>query len=154
MKIKDIMTREPAICTPGTNLAVAAKLMLDADCGILPVVDDESKLVGVVTDRDMYIALATRNKRASQITVGEVARTNVFTCVPDDDVETALQTMRQHRVRRLPVAGFGGAVVGIVSMNDIVLAAGVHKPVRNEAIVETLQAICAHHLPVPHITAA
>jgi CBS domain-containing protein len=154
MKIKDIMTRGPAICTPGTNLAVAAKLMLDADCGILPVVDDESKLVGVVTDRDMYIALATRDKRASQITVGDVARTNVFTCVPDDDVETALQTMRQHRVRRLPVAGFGGAVVGIVSMNDIVLAAGVHKPVRNEAIVETLQAICAHHLPVPHITAA
>ena len=154
MKIKDIMTREPAICSTSTNLAVAAKLMLDADCGILPVVDDESKLIGVVTDRDMYIALATRDKRASQITVGEVARTNVFTCVPDDDVETALQTMRQHRVRRLPVAGFGGAVVGIVSMNDIVLAAGARKPVRNEAVVETLQAICAHHLPVPHITAA
>ena len=154
MKIKDIMTREPAICTRSTNLAAAAKLMLDADCGILPVVDDESKLVGVVTDRDMYIALATRNRLASQLTVGEVARTNVFTCAPDDDVESALQTMRQHRVRRLPVAGFGGAVAGIVSMNDIVLAAGARKPVRNEAVVETLQAICAHHLPVPHITAA
>ncbi|MGH9237302.1 MAG: CBS domain-containing protein [Vicinamibacterales bacterium] len=154
MKIKDIMTREPAICTPSTNLAVAAKLMLDADCGILPVVDDESKLVGVVTDRDMYIALATRNRLASQVTVGEVARTNVFTCAPDDDVESALRTMQQHRVRRLPVAGFGGAVVGIVSMNDIVLAAGARKPVRNEAVVETLQAICAHHVPVPHITAA
>ncbi|HET9193902.1 MAG TPA: CBS domain-containing protein [Vicinamibacterales bacterium] len=154
MKIKDIMTREPAICSRGTNLAAAAKLMLDADCGILPVVDDESKLVGVVTDRDMYIALATRNRLASQVTVGEVARTTVFTCAPDDDVESALQTMRQHRVRRLPVAGFGGAVAGIVSMNDIVLAAGARKPVRNEAVVETLQAICAHHLPVPHITAA
>lgn len=154
MKIKDIMTREPAICSRGTNLAAAAKLMLDADCGILPVVDDESKLVGVVTDRDMYIALATRNRLASQVTVGDVARTTVFTCAPDDDVESALQTMRQHRVRRLPVAGFGGAVVGIVSMNDIVLAAGARKPVRNEAVVETLQAICAHHLPVPHITAA
>lgn len=154
MKIKDIMTREPAICSTSTNLAAAAKLMLDADCGILPVVDDQSKLVGVVTDRDMYIALATRNRLASQVTVGEVARTTVFTCAPDDDVETALQTMRQHRVRRLPVAGFGGAVVGIVSMNDIVLAAGARKPVRNEAVVETMQAICAHHLPVPHITAA
>ena len=154
MKIKDIMTREPAICSRGTNLAAAAKLMLDADCGILPVVDDESKLVGVVTDRDMYIALATRNRLASQVTVGEVARTTVFTCAPDDDVESALQAMRQHRVRRLPVAGFGGAVAGIVSMNDIVLAAGARKPVRNEAVVETMQAICAHHLPVPHITAA
>ena len=154
MKITDIMTREPAICSTSTNLAAAAKLMLDADCGILPVVDDQSKLVGVVTDRDMYIALATRNRLASQVTVGEVARTTVFTCAPDDDVESALQTMRQHRVRRLPVAGFGGAVVGIVSMNDIVLAAGARKPVRNEAVVETMQAICAHHLPVPHITAA
>jgi CBS domain-containing protein len=154
MKIKDLMTREPATCTPGTNLAAAAKLMLDADCGILPVVDDDSKLVGVVTDRDMYIALATRNRLASQITVGEVARTQVFTCGPDDDVESALATMRQHHVRRLPVEGFGGTVAGIVSMNDIVLAAGARKPVRNEAVVETLQAICAHHLPVPHITAA
>lgn len=154
MKIKDIMTREPATGSPTTNLATAAKLMLDADCGILPVVDDDGKLVGVVTDRDLYIALATRNRLASQVTVGEVARSKVFTCGPDDDVESALQIMRQHRVRRLPVEGFGGTVAGIVSMNDIVLAAGARKPVRNEAVVETLQAICAHHLPVPHITAA
>lgn len=60
MKIKDIMTTDVRICSPGTNLAAAAALMLDGDCGILPVVD-EGKLVGVVTDRDMYIALATRN---------------------------------------------------------------------------------------------
>ena len=154
MKIKGLMTREPATCSPTTNLATAAKLMLDADCGILPVVDDESKLVGVVTDRDMFIALATRDRLASQVAVGDVARTHVFTCGPDDDAETVLTTMRQHRVRRLPVEGFGGTVIGIVSMNDLVLAAGPRKPVRNEAVVETLQAICAHHLPVPHITAA
>jgi CBS domain-containing protein len=154
MKIKDVMTREPATCAPGTNLAVAAKLMLDADCGILPVVDSEGKLAGVVTDRDMYIALATRNRLASEITVGDVARTRVFTCGPDDDVETALGTMRQHRVRRLPVEGFGGTVAGIVSMNDLVLAAGPRKAIRNEAVVDTLQSICAHHHPVPHVTAA
>jgi CBS domain-containing protein len=74
MKIKDIMTREPATCSPTTNLATAAKVMLDADCGILPVVDDNAKLVGIVTDRDMYIALATRNRLASEVNVGEVAR--------------------------------------------------------------------------------
>ena len=61
MRIKDVMTREPATCSPATDLAAAAALMLDKDCGILPVVDDHGKLVGVVTDRDMYIALATRN---------------------------------------------------------------------------------------------
>jgi CBS domain-containing protein len=154
MKIKDIMTPEPATCFPATNLAAAAALMLDADCGILPVVDEQGKLVGIVTDRDMYIALATRNALASQVAVGEVARTTVHTCSPDDDVQTALATMKQHRVRRLPVAGFGGTVAGIVSMNDILLAAGPRKAVRSDEVVDTFQAICAHHHPMPHVTAA
>jgi CBS domain-containing protein len=152
MKVKNLMTPEPRTCTRATNLAEAAALMLDADCGILPVVDDGGKLVGVVTDRDMYIALATRNKLASQITVGEVARSHVFTCGPDDDLQTALATMKQHHVRRLPVEGFGGTVAGIVSMNDILLAAG-RKGVGSAEIVETFQAICAHRHLVPHVTA-
>ena len=82
MKVKNLMTSRPRTCGRSTNLAEAAALMLDADCGILPVVDDQGKLVGVVTDRDMYIALATRNKLASQLTIGEVARSQVFTCGP------------------------------------------------------------------------
>ena len=153
MKIKDIMTAEPRTCSLGTNLAAAAALMLDGDCGILPVVE-EGKLVGVITDRDMYIALATRNKRASQVTVGEVVQTPVHTCGPDDDIHVALATMKQHRVRRLPVEGFGGTVMGIVSMSDILLAAGARKPVREAEVVDTFQAICAHHHPSPHISAA
>ena len=153
MKIKDIMTADVRICSPDTNLAAAAALMLDGDCGILPVADGR-KLVGVVTDRDMYIALATRNALATNVTVGDVARRPVWTCGPDDDVHTALATMREHRVRRLPVEGFGGAILGIVSMNDIVLAAGAQKPIRNDEVVDTLQALCAHHHPVPHVAAA
>ena len=154
MKIKDVMTTEPRTCTPDTNLAAAAALMLDGDCGILPVVDEQAKLVGVVTDRDMFIALATRNTRASEIRVGDVARRQVFTCGADDDVHAALATMKQHRVRRLPVAGFAGVVAGIVSMNDILLAAGPRKDVRNDEVLETFQGICAHHRPAPHVTAA
>ncbi len=153
MKITDIMTRGPRVCSTSTNLAATAELMLDGDCGILPVVD-EGKLVGVVTDRDMFIALATRNKLASQLTVGEVVQTPVWTCGPDDDVQAALATMRQHVVRRLPVEGFGGTVQGIVSMNDILLAAGPRKQVREAEVVETLRSICAHHYAVPHVSAA
>ena len=153
MKIKDIMTGEPRTCSPETNLAAAAALMLEGDCGILPVME-EGKLVGVVTDRDMNIALATRNKRASEITVREVVQTPVYTCGPDDDVQIGLETMKQHRVRRLPVEGFGGTIMGIVSMNDIVLASGARKPVRDAEVVSTLQAICAHHHPSTHIAAA
>jgi CBS domain-containing protein len=153
VKVKDIMTVEPRSCAPATSLAEAAALMLDGDCGILPVVAD-GKLVGVVTDRDMYIALATRNKRASELTVREVVQTPVYTCGPDDDVQAALETMKQHCVRRLPVEGFGGSIMGIVSMNDIVLAAGPRRPVREADVVGTLQAICAHHHPTPHVSAA
>jgi CBS domain-containing protein len=153
MKVKDIMTGEPRTCSADTSVAAAAALMIDGDCGILPVMKD-GKLVGVVTDRDMYIALATRNKRPSDLTVGEVVQTPVYTCGPDEDVQLALETMKHHRVRRLPVEGFGGTVVGIVSMNDIVLASGPRKPVRDVEVVNTLQAICAHHHPSPHIVAA
>jgi len=153
VKVRDIMTGEPRTCSPGTNLAAAAALMLDGDCGILPVVDD-GKLVGVVTDRDMYIALATRNTLASELTVGAVVQMPVYTCGPDDDVQAALETMKQHCVRRLPVEGFGGTIMGIVSMNDIVLASGPRKPLRDAEVVTTLQAICSHHHPAPHIAAA
>jgi CBS domain-containing protein len=153
VKVKDLMTAEPRTCVPGTNLAVAAALMLDGDCGILPVVDD-GKLVGVVTDRDLFIALATRNRLASDVTVREVLQAPVHTCEPEDELHAALATMRQHRVRRLPVEGFGGTVSGILSMNDILLAAGASKPVRDAEVVNTLQAIGGHHHPAPHVTAA
>jgi len=153
MKIKDIMTVDPKTCTPETSLASAAHLMLEGDCGILPVVED-GRIVGVVTDRDMYIALATRNKLASQISVGELALKAVHTCEPEDDAQTALATMKAHRVRRLPVVGFGDTVVGIVSMNDLLLAAGPRKAIRDAEVVNTLQAICTHHHPAPHVVAA
>jgi CBS domain-containing protein len=74
-------------------------------------------------------------------------------CGPDDNERTALATMKQHHVRRLPVEGFGRTVVGIISMNDILLAAG-KKGVGNADIADTFQAICAHHHPVAQVTAA
>lgn len=153
MKVKDVMTVGPLTCGPDTTLAQAAEMMLDADCGLLPVIGREG-LMGVVTDRDLFVALATRNRLASELTVGEVARSPVWTCAPDDDVHQAVAWMKQHRVRRLPVAGFGGTVLGIVSMNDILLAAGPKKTVTPVEVVEALQGICEHHHPTPHVTAA
>jgi len=150
MKVKDIMTVEPATASRSTTLAAAAPMLLGADCGILPIIDG-GKLVGVVTDRDLYVALATRNKPASQLTVGEVTTGQVSACGPDDDVQSALQTMASKRVRRLPVTA-DGALVGIISMNDLVLAAGAGKDLRNDEVVATLKAICTH--PAQRATAA
>ena len=116
---------------------------------VQPVVQD-GKLAGVVTDRDMYIALATRNKRASETTLGEVVQTPVYTCGPDDDVQAALETMNQHCVRRLSVEGFGGTIMGIVSMNDIVLASGPRRPVRHPDVVSTAGDLRTPACDVPH----
>jgi CBS domain-containing protein len=146
----DFMTRDPRACTPDTTLAEAAQQMWDGDCGFLPVMDD-GELVGVVTDRDMYIALATRNERASQLRVGAVATRNVATCSPADDIDTALALMKEKRIRRLPVVGLGNSLLGVVSLNDIILNANSAK-VRNE-VLDTLQAICTHHHPAPQMVA-
>jgi CBS domain-containing protein len=150
MKAKDLMTASPVTCSPQTNLAAAAELMLSADCGLLPVLED-GKLVGVVTDRDLYIALATRNQRAADLCVGEVAQRPVHTCSPEDDVHAVLATMRQHRVRRVPVEGFGGTVLGIISVDDLAMAAGPAQLVADRAIIDTLQAVRGEHHLARHI---
>jgi len=142
MKVKEIMTKQPQVASPRTTLAEAAHLLWIGDCGILPIVE-KGKLMGVVTDRDMFVALATRNTPASQLTIGDVATGTVWACAPDDDIHVALDIMKTRRVRRLPVVD-RGTLVGIVSMNDIVLAAGPDSAVRDGEVVDTFKAICAH----------
>ena len=150
MKIKDIMTPDPRICAPTTTLAEAAALMLDGDCGILPIIEN-GDLIGVVTDRDMYIALATRDRRASELAVAEVAQSPVRMCDAEDEIPAVLQTMSRFHVRRLPVRGAGGAIVGVVSIDDILLNAGALKTLSPSEPLRTLQAICAQHRPLPYV---
>jgi CBS domain-containing protein len=142
MKVRDIMQSQPKTCTPDTTIAQAAHLMWEGDCGVLPVVDDD-ELTGIVTDRDMYIALATQNERAALLRVGAVATTDVVTCEPDDDVLSALASMQRARVRRLPVVSRTGTLLGMLSLNDVILALDTDPTVEHSAVVDTLKAICA-----------
>ena len=151
MKVSQLMTPDPVTCLPTTNLAEAAALMLQGDCGILPVVD-RGKICGVVTDRDLFIALGTRDQRPSSVTIADVMRGPLFSCNPDDDVEQVLELMKVHAIRRVPVEGFGGTVLGIVSMNDLVRVTGKSKKsVPRGDVIDTLQSICAHHRPAVRI---
>ena len=145
MQISEVMTPHPLTCAPETTAAEAAHLMWEGDCGVLPVVRDRM-LAGIVTDRDLFIALATRNSRASDLTVGSVAQLPAVTCSPRDDVQQAMGKMKTHRVRRLPVVDQDGTLVGIVSMNDLLLATSPQSAMGTR-VVDTLQTISEHQLP-------
>ena len=152
MKVKDLMSTDVRMCAPETTVAEAAHLMWEGDCGMLPVVDD-GEVVGVVTDRDVCIALATQHAQASHEPVVAVATKNVVTCAPEDDIKAALASMTQARVRRLPVVGLGRALVGVVSINDIVGAIEPDGGTLEDRVIETLQAIYGHRHATPHIIA-
>ena len=145
MQVKQLMTSDIATCRPDTNLAVVAKLMWDKDCGFVPVVDAAGKIAGVITDRDICIASATRRLLPDQITATQAMRKPpIQTTQPEDAIEKALATMKQFQVRRLPVIAADGTLQGVVSMNDIVMASQQKEGPAPADIVSTLSAICAH----------
>lgn len=156
MKIKEVMTPDAKAIWITESLADAAKSMWENDCGILPIIKDGRKVVGMITDRDICMATAMKDCNPSGISVEEVMTGQLYTVKPEDDVHQALQTMQEHKIRRLPVVSAEGELEGIVSMNDIVLKAkgtsGKTPQIDYADIVKTYQAICQH--PLPTATAA
>lgn len=145
MNVRDIMTKEVKCCRLDTNLAAATELMWSTDCGILPVMDD-GKLAGVITDRDICIALGTQNRRATEVRAGEIASHDVQTCAVDGDVDSAMAVMRRAKVHRLPVMD-DGKLVGILALNDIVDAVDVRSDINAGAVMDTLKAVGEHRNP-------
>jgi CBS domain-containing protein len=144
MKIREIMTSDVKTCRPETNLAEAVNIMWERDCGVLPVVKSDGKVSGMITDRDICIAIATRGQTADRITVRDVTAGKAYTCAPEDDASVALQTMKSQRVRRLAVVDAQGRLKGILSLNDVVTHAGAAS---STEIVSTMASICEHRRP-------
>ena len=120
MNVRDAMRTGTARCTSGINLGTAVEILWNSNSGILPIVDDNQRVISVITERDICIALGTRNCLAGDITVGEVATHRAICCSPDDDVRTALAKMVQANVRRLPVTNADGKLEGIIAVDDMV----------------------------------
>ena len=144
MKTMDVMTREPRFVRVLDRLDAAARLLWDHDCGIAPVVDASGVLVGVITDRDLCMAAYTQGRALGDIAVSAVMSRSVRSCRPDDPLATVLQTMAEVQVHRLPVVDARGALVGIVSTNDLVRAAhGRPAAVDVAGVIRTLATIGA-----------
>jgi CBS-domain-containing membrane protein len=114
------MTASPDVCRPDESLTAAAGIMWHRDCGAVPVVDEQQRVVGIITDRDICIGVASLNARARGIRVSEVMSTGPVTCSEEDSVEDVLNLMAERQVHRVPVTGADGILVGIVSLGDLI----------------------------------
>lgn len=157
MKVHEIMTTNVETCPPGADLGAAALLMWKRDCGAVPVVDPATqKILGMITDRDICVGLATSGLRPHERTVHEVYTRGAITVAPDAEVRDALGLMERHQVRRLPVAGDDGRLQGMLSINDLILRAegGRAARVPHADVMRVLQAVSRHRAPVAKPSAA
>jgi len=142
MKVRELMTEPLLTCTPETSLAVAARQMAEANYGTLPVVDAHGRLAGIITDRDIGLAVARTNRNALNVAVHEVMTKNVVSTLVDDDVHAALAMMKDSRVRRLPVRDESGRLKGLLSIEDLVVRGLERGGVDTKEIVAALRAMC------------
>jgi CBS domain-containing protein len=144
MKAREVMSQPPYTCAPTTDLATVAKIMWDHDCGFVPVVDASGTVAGVITDRDICIATSTRRLLPEHISAAQAMASPIHACLSDDSVSDVLATMKQCRIRRVPVLDANGRLQGVISLNDLVLASHAKRVPQAPEIVSTMAAICAH----------
>lgn len=143
MQIKSIMSQPPVTCPIDGTLDQPARLMWEFDCGFVPVVSDDGRLAGVVTDRDICMAAYFNGKPLNHIPVGTAMAHAVVAVHALDTVEQAEMLMRENGIRRLPVVDDEGRPVGVVAMNDLArLAARVKRGAVDRELVKTLAEVC------------
>jgi CBS domain-containing protein len=119
MRVSDVMTRNVACCSPETSLTEVARLMVDHDCGEIPVVNGVGVPIGVVTDRDITCRAVAEGKNALALTARDCMSTPCVTVTPDMTLEECCHTMQSNRIRRVPVVDAAGECCGIVAQADL-----------------------------------
>lgn len=137
MKIKDCMSNNVCCVKPETTITEIAKLMKDNHIGCVPVCDEENKIVGIVTDRDIVLRGIACCKDPKTTTLSDIMTTEVCCCETDADLEHAEEIMKQNKIRRLPVV-HDSKVVGILTLGDLACSAEVDC----DCLGETLEDIC------------
>lgn len=125
MQVREIMSEDPACCASATTLKDAAKLMSDNDCGEIPVVDEQRRPIGVLTDRDIACRAVAQGK-GPDTPVDAVMSNPVVTVTPETSVEDCCRTLADHQIRRAPVVDESGACCGMVAQADIAQRAPEH----------------------------
>jgi CBS domain-containing protein len=144
MKISELMTRPVQVCRVTDTLDRAAGLMWDHDIGVLPVIDEHGRVVGMITDRDACMAAYTCGGALHDIPVEVAMARNVVTCGADDSDAAVAEVMAKHKIRRVPVVDEAHRPVGMLSLNDLARTMARGRDVPATAVAGTLAAICEH----------
>ena len=120
---RDVMTTNPACCTPETPLDQVAKLMVQHDCGEIPVVDRAEQVIGVITDRDIVTRVVARDKNPMAYTAETCMSDPAITVGVDEPLSDVLATMEKHQIRRVPVVNEQGCCAGMISQSDVAWSA-------------------------------
>ena len=126
MNVKDVMTPDPACCTADTSLQEVAKLMVDHDCGEIPIVDgkETKKPIGVITDRDIVVRSVAKGNNPLDLTAADCMSKPCVTVTPEMSIEECGNVLETNKIRRVPVVDQSGVICGIVAVADIALRAG------------------------------
>ena len=127
---RDVMTPDPACCTPNTTLDEVAKLMAQNDCGEIPVVDPGDQIIGVVTDRDIVCRIVAAGKNPMAYTAETCMSGPVVTVRADAPLDDVVATMEKHQIRRVPVVDDRDSCVGIISQADVSWMGGTREVAR------------------------
>ena len=119
MTCSDVMTKNPKTCAPTDFVQQAAQLMKTEDVGPIPIVGDNGKLEGIITDRDIVLKVVAEGRDPKTTKLADVMSTDLITCISDGDIEETLDLMEDNQVRRIPVVDASGRLVGIISQADI-----------------------------------
>src|SRR4030095_3115926 len=120
---RDVMTANPACCTPETPLDQVAKLMVQHDCGEIPVIDRAEHVVGVITDRDIVTRVVARDKNPMAYTAEICMSESGVTVTEDAPLADVLAMMEKHQIRRVPVVNEQGCCAGMISQADVAWSA-------------------------------
>ena len=121
MTVASVMTPCPACCTPNSSLTEVARLMVDNDCGEIPVVEDMKtrKLAGVITDRDIATRIVAQGRNSAQACACDCMTSPAVSVHPETSLTECCELMESQQIRRVPVVDEAGGVVGIVSLADV-----------------------------------
>ncbi len=115
----DIMTDSLKTASPETDLATVAAMMRDHNIGIVPIVDDQGRVVGVVTDRDIVVRADANATPAAELRAIDIMTRHLVTAHEADDILDVLDRMGEERVHRMLVVGQDERLVGIISISDL-----------------------------------